>query len=65
MSRENEPKARFALPVTAEEYTAAALLAARRKGSLRGLPFSRWEPPFCWPSACVFLTGAALAFFRR
>ena len=58
MSRENEPKARFALPVTAEEYTAAALLAARRKGS-------RWEPPFCWPSACVFLTGAALAFFRR
>ena len=30
MSRENEPKARFALPLTAEEYTDAELLVSRR-----------------------------------
>ncbi len=63
MSRENEPKARFALPVTAEEYTTAALLAARRKGSLRGLPFFAVGAAVLLALGLCFFDWSRLSFF--
>ena len=63
MSRENEPKARFALPVTAEEYAAASLLAARRKGSLRGLPFFVVGAAVLLALGLCFFDGTRFTFF--
>ncbi len=65
MSRENEPKARFALPVTAEEYTGRRA-AGRPAGRVpAGASLFRGGSRRSAGPRPVFLTGAALAFFRR
>ena len=62
-----EAKAGFPLTVTREEYRAASLLAARRRGSLRLLPAAvmfllpLFKVPIKWAMAGSIAVSAALA----